>query len=89
ILPKEQELFHLKLIVHRVKGAKSFSDLKKFEGVIYSTYTETAIAMGLIENDKEIFNAFDEACLTMFPYKLRSYLVWYLMINKLSLAETI
>ena len=89
VLPKEQELFHLKLILHRVKGAKSFDDLKKFEGMSYSSFTETAIAMGLVENDKEIFNAFDEACSTMFPHQLRSYFAWYLMINKLSLAKII
>ncbi|OXU16642.1 hypothetical protein TSAR_014980, partial [Trichomalopsis sarcophagae] len=73
---------------------KKFSTrLMKHGYLLYSLinydHISHAIAMGLIENDKEIFNAFDEACLTMFPYQLRSYFAWYLIINKLSLAKII
>ena len=60
VSPKDVERFHLKLILHRVKGATCFEDLRIHERVTYNTFKETAIAMGLVESDKEIFNIFNE-----------------------------
>ena len=57
---KDVESFYLKLILHRVKGATCFEDLKIHEHIAYNTFKEIAIAMGLVERDKVIFNIFVE-----------------------------
>ena len=46
---KHVERFHLKFILHRIKGATCFNDLKSYEGVTNNNFKETAIAMGLVE----------------------------------------
>ena len=53
--------------MNRVKGAASFEDLRTYENITYSTYRETAIGMGLIEHETQIYNIFEEACQIMLP----------------------
>jgi hypothetical protein len=72
-------LFHLKLILNKVKGATSFEDLKTYNNINYSTYKETAIAMGLIEHDHLIDNIFEEASTIMLPIQLRQFFAWFLL----------
>ena len=76
VSPKDIERFHLKLILNHVKGAICFADLKKFENVSYKTFKETAIAMGLVKNDNEIFNIFEEASSIMMPKEFRKFFAW-------------
>ena len=55
VSPKDSERFHLKLILNRIKGATSFDDLKTYDGKLYQNYKDMALALGLIENDSNIF----------------------------------
>lgn len=79
VSPKDVERFHLKLILHRVKGATSFDDLKTYKNITYSSFKETAIAMGLVESDSEIFKIFEEACSIMMPTELRKFFAWFVL----------
>uniref|UniRef100_A0ABD2WQX7 ATP-dependent DNA helicase n=1 Tax=Trichogramma kaykai TaxID=54128 RepID=A0ABD2WQX7_9HYME len=79
VSPKDNERFFLKLILNRVKGVTSFKDIRTYENITYNTYKETAIAMGLIETDKQIFKIFEEACTIMLPYQLRKYFAWFIL----------
>lgn len=62
-----------------MKGAESFDDLKTFEGVTYKTYKETAINMGLIDNDSYLDKIFAEACNVMLPSQLKKFFAWFLI----------
>ena len=59
VSPCQPERFALRLLLLRIKGAKSFEDLRKHDSVIHPTFLEAARARGLIEDDNEW-----EACLT-------------------------
>jgi hypothetical protein len=48
------------LILNRIKGATSFQDLRTHEKIVYDTYRDAAIAMGLIEHETQILNIFEE-----------------------------
>ena len=86
VSPKDIERFHLKLILNRVKGAICFADLKKFENVSYKTFKETAIAIGLVKNDNEIFNIFEEASSIMISKEFRKFFPWFLINDNISFA---
>lgn len=43
-------------------GPTSFEDLRTVYGVVYSTYTEAAQALGLLQSDSLIINAMQDAC---------------------------
>jgi hypothetical protein len=72
-------VFFLKLILNRVKGSTSFQDLRTINNVIYKTYKEAAIVMGLVETDSKIFDIFNEASSIMFPSQFRKFFAWFLL----------
>ncbi|XP_046590233.1 uncharacterized protein LOC124293426 [Neodiprion lecontei] len=51
--PAQIELFHLRLLLLKVKGAKSFKDLRTVDGQVCETFTATCLALGFIEDDDE------------------------------------
>ena len=51
VSPAQVELFHLRILLMRVKGAKSFEDLRTVNGEIKESCTATCLAFGFIEND--------------------------------------
>lgn len=53
----QRELLSLRtLLLHR--PAQSFEDLRTIEGVIYATFQEAALAMGIADNDNEQVNPY-------------------------------
>ncbi|XP_014206865.1 uncharacterized protein LOC106638278 [Copidosoma floridanum] len=58
-LPVDQELG---VAIAQINGsATSFEDLQNFRGILYNNNKDTAINMGLIEHDIQIFKIFDKA----------------------------
>ena len=79
----QMELFHLRILLLHVKGAKSYEDLRTVNGVIYPNYTETCSSLRLIENDNE-WKTISEAKNWMMPKSLRNLFVRILMHCQLS-----
>ena len=52
----------------------------------YNNFKETAIAMGLVESDTEIFNIFEEACATMMPIQLRKFFARFVLSDNFVLS---
>ncbi|XP_048510258.1 uncharacterized protein LOC125500693 [Athalia rosae] len=69
------ELFHLRLLLLTVKGAKNYIDLKTVNGNVHQTFTATCLAQGLIEDDEEWKHTMDEATTWMMPRRLRRLFV--------------
>jgi len=61
IHPSNQELYSLRQILMRKAGATSFADLRTHNNWQYSTFTEAAIAMGLLDSDDEWEQTLTEA----------------------------
>lgn len=66
-----------------------FKNLKTYENITYNTFKETAIAMGLVESDTEIFNIFEEACAIMMPSELRKFFAWFIISDSYVLSREI
>ena len=47
----DEERFYLRLILLHVRGATSFEDLRKVNGIQYGTFKEAAIFMGLLDTE--------------------------------------
>ena len=78
VSPKDVQRFHLKLILNVTAGATKFEDLRTHDGVLFSTYKDAALAIGLIKNEKIIFEMFDKACQVMLPHQLQQYFALFL-----------
>ena len=59
--PHTQERFYLRMLLHHVRGPKSYEELRTVDGVTYDTFLEAAIKRRLVEDDNSTENALDEA----------------------------
>ena len=75
------EKFYLRMLLHNVPGPKSFEDLRTVEGVIYDTFKEACVKRGLIEDDKEIEKALDEAYSIQFGDQFRHFFATLMMFG--------
>ncbi|XP_044582937.1 uncharacterized protein LOC123263956 [Cotesia glomerata] len=69
--PGNTECYHLRLLLHEIRGPTSFSALKTVDGVIHPTFQAACRALGLLEDDANWYRTLDEACISDSPYKIR------------------
>ena len=72
ISPKNSEAYHLRILQHHVRGAKSFEDLKTVDQVEYGTFKEAAAALNPLQSDEEWDRCLAEASFYQMPCALRS-----------------
>lgn len=59
--PTTGELYSLRMLLMIVKGAKSYADVRTYNGIVYETFKEACAARGLLGDDLEWYSAFDKA----------------------------
>jgi hypothetical protein len=59
--PSSGERYYLRMLLLVVKGAQSYDSVRTYNNITYSTFKEAWNACGLLSNDQEWYNAFDEA----------------------------
>ena len=72
VSPSMGECFFLRLLLHDVKGPKSFADLRTHEGHILPTYRDACLARGLLEDDLALHHTLEEATSTASPKSIRN-----------------
>ncbi|GJR15905.1 DNA helicase PIF1, ATP-dependent [Tanacetum coccineum] len=50
--PSWGELFYLRVLLNKVKGLEEWSDLRKYDDVVYPIYRDACYACGLLQDDK-------------------------------------
>ncbi|XP_021770506.1 uncharacterized protein LOC110734673 [Chenopodium quinoa] len=71
VVPSEGERFFLHLLLGKVKSPISFDHLKTVCGVLYSTFQEAAIKLGLFQEDNAITACLEEAAEAQMPSEMR------------------
>ena len=72
IYPKgNQELYHLRMLLLHVRGATSYEFLRTVNGVVYDTFTLAAVALNLVNNNRQWFLTIQEALRTEHHYQVR------------------
>ena len=64
--PTQIELFHLRILLMRIKAATRLEHLRTINGNLKETFTETCVCYGFIESDNERLHAM-QATLFMMP----------------------
>ncbi|XP_043466344.1 ATP-dependent DNA helicase pif1-like [Leptopilina heterotoma] len=70
VSPKDIERYWLRTLLLYVRGAKSFEDVRTYEGIRYNSFTEAARARNLMVDDNEWDNCLTEAVNLKFPKEL-------------------
>lgn len=67
------------MLLMTVKGAKSYADVRTFEGIVYPTFRQACESRGLLENDNDWHLLFDEAIVSASSLQLRQLFVTVVM----------
>jgi ATP-dependent DNA helicase PIF1 len=78
------DCFYLRLLLHNVRGPKSFITLRTFNGIVCETYKRACELHGLLENDAHWDNALEEAASIKSPTMLRNLFSMMLQICAIS-----
>ncbi|XP_031332288.1 uncharacterized protein LOC116164849 isoform X2 [Photinus pyralis] len=79
--PKNSELFHLRMLLLHVRGAKNFEDLRTYDGHVYSTYVDACQARGISANDMIWYQAVAEVCGAKTPKQIRQFFAIICSLN--------
>lgn len=70
--PKNKECYFLRLLLNNKIGPTSFENLKTVDNIVYETYREACLQLGLIGDDHEWVYAMQEAELCESSFKMRN-----------------
>ncbi|XP_073138140.1 uncharacterized protein [Henckelia pumila] len=73
--PTMVEKFYLRILLNHVKGPSSFEELRKVNGITYTTFKEAAEMRGLLQQDDYICQCLQEACSSNMSSSLRRLFV--------------
>ncbi|KAL5572066.1 hypothetical protein UlMin_021663 [Ulmus minor] len=66
--PTEGERYYLRLLLNHIRGITSFEDLKIVNGVLTSSFRESALLHGLLKGDNNLTLCLQEASIYQMPY---------------------
>lgn len=81
VSPRDVELFHLRLLLLHVVGAKSFADVRTYNGVIYNSFIEACHARGIASNDNEWRVCLNECKEFHSPRQMRELFAFICALN--------
>jgi PIF1-like helicase/Helitron helicase-like domain at N-terminus/Helicase len=76
------ERFFLRMLLTRVTGAKSFEDVRTFEGVVHHSFREACIARGMLDDDTIWIQALEEAQAEATAFEMRLLFVSILLFSQ-------
>jgi hypothetical protein len=77
--PSCDERYYLRMLLLIVKGTLSYESLCTYNNITHPTFKEACNARGLLSNDQEWYNAFDEAVRWATSNQLRQLFVTMLL----------
>ena len=79
VSPAAGERFFMRLLLTAVRGATSFRDLRRINGVEHPNYKNACVALGLLDTDEEWDECLREAATWQGGHQLRSLFVLLLL----------
>ena len=80
--PNFEECFYLRMLLHVVRGPKSFEDIRSVNGTVCSTYKDACKLRGMLESDDIWISTLQDASVSDSPRKLRYLLAIILHWSK-------
>ncbi|XP_013632536.1 PREDICTED: uncharacterized protein LOC106338003 [Brassica oleracea var. oleracea] len=70
--------YYLRILINKIKGPRSYDELKTFNDVKYPDFKSVCHARGYLDNDVEWLESMSEGARTATPYQLRDMFVTFL-----------
>ncbi|XP_021995536.1 uncharacterized protein LOC110892694 [Helianthus annuus] len=87
--PSFGEAYFLRILLNKVKGPKSFEDIRTVNGHVHDTFRDACYALGLLDDDIEYIEAIKEANETATCSYIRVLFAMMLLSNTLSRPEVV
>ncbi|XP_022003818.1 ATP-dependent DNA helicase RRM3-like [Helianthus annuus] len=81
------EPYYLRILLNKVRGPKSFEDIRTVNGELFPTFKDACYAMGLLDDDNEYVEAIKEASFDGHCRYLRALFATMLLTNTLTRPE--
>ncbi|CAJ2679392.1 unnamed protein product [Trifolium pratense] len=82
--PTSGERYYLRILLNILRGPKSYEHIKTVKGVIYDTFKEACYVLGLLDDDKEWNDAFEESSIWATGSQLRELFVTILLYGEVT-----
>ncbi|XP_035831981.1 uncharacterized protein LOC118481013 [Helianthus annuus] len=89
VAPSLGEAYFLRILLNKVKGPKSYDDIKTVNGHVHDTFRDACFALGLLDDDKEYIEAIKEANETATASYVRNLFGMMLLSNTMSRPEIV
>ncbi|XP_052619879.1 uncharacterized protein LOC111900667 [Lactuca sativa] len=89
VSPKLGEAYFLRILLNKVKGPKSFDEIRTVNGQLCSSFKDACYNLGLLDDDKEFIDAIKEASLSGSGFYLRFLFATMLLSNSLCNPEIV
>ncbi|KAL7595132.1 hypothetical protein Lser_V15G30629 [Lactuca serriola] len=89
VSPKLGEAYFLRILLNKVKGPKSFDEIRTVNGQLCSSFKDVCYNLGLLDDDKEFIDAIKEASLSGSGFYLRFLFATMLFSNSLCNPEIV
>ncbi|XP_022032343.1 uncharacterized protein LOC110933428 [Helianthus annuus] len=89
VSPSLGEAYFLRILLTKVRGPRSFEEIRTYDGVVYPTFRDACYARGLLDDDNEYIECIKEASFTGNGNYLRCLFGTLLLSNTLSRPEVV
>ncbi|XP_013613951.1 PREDICTED: uncharacterized protein LOC106320129 [Brassica oleracea var. oleracea] len=76
--PSAGDRYYLRILINKIKGPRSYDELKTYNSVKYHDFKSVCYARGYLDNDVEWHESMSEGARWATPYQLRDMLVTFL-----------
>ncbi|RIA04643.1 hypothetical protein BRARA_K01104, partial [Brassica rapa] len=76
--PSAGDRYYLRILINKIKGPRSYDELKTYNDVKYPDFKSVCYARGYLDNDVEWVESMIEGALWATPYQLREMFVTFL-----------
>ncbi|XP_013713624.2 uncharacterized protein LOC106417353 [Brassica napus] len=76
--PSSGDRYYLRILINKIKGPRSYDELKTFNDVKYPNFKSVCHARGYLDNDVEWYESMSEAAISATPFQLRDMFVIFL-----------
>ncbi|CAH1414732.1 unnamed protein product [Lactuca virosa] len=87
VSPKLGEAYFLRILLNKVKGPKSFEEIRTVNGEICSSFKDACYNLGLLDDEKEYIKAIKEASLSGSGFYMRFLFATMLLSSSLCKPE--
>ncbi|XP_023767529.2 uncharacterized protein LOC111916127 [Lactuca sativa] len=89
VSPNLGETYFLRILLNKVKGPKSFEEIRMVNGEICPSFRDACYALGLLDDDKKYIEAIKEASQSGSGYYLRFLFAIMLLFHSLSSPDVV